>query len=169
MACPAPPAKALVVLADISDPAVLGAARQALQQLATALSLSAAPPASAAPGPAPPRPILGLTNLAAGAAQKPVLQVRCRPGPFVLRDFHAAVARLTTSGGAVSSATAAAALQQLVGVVAQDPACAAAGPSKAVLVLTDRVDFSPDDYGACLEVRPGATAPCNASPWMEVA
>lgn len=143
-----------VLLVDIADAAVLGAARQALQQLGTSLCLAAPAAAGAA---APHRaPVLGLCNLAQPPqAAKPVLQVRCRPGPLVLRDFHGAAARLAASGGGVSGAVAAAALQQLVDLVARDPACAAAGSERAVLYVTDRADYEPADFRTCLEVRRG--------------
>lgn len=152
---------ALVCLVDIGDPAVLGAAQAGLQRFGASLCLQAPPPPAAGAGePAlgarHGQPIVGLTNLAKPPqAAKPVLQVRCRPGPFVLRDFHAAVSRLQASGGAtggVTGAIAAAVLQQLVGLVAADAACAAAGGQPTVLHLTDRTDYDPDDFRTCLEV-----------------
>lgn len=140
-----------VLLVDIADAAVLGAARQALQHLGAALCLRAGAPAAA--GAAPNPPVLGLCNLAQPPqAAKPVLQVRCRPGPFVLRDFHAATARLATSGAGVSGALAAAAMQQLVDLVARDPACGAAGGERAVMYVTDKVGYEPDEFRTCLEV-----------------
>lgn len=153
-------APSLVLLVDIGDPAVLQAARRGLQEFGAALCLHPAAARAAAGAAAPPRrpAIVGLTNLATppGAA-RPVLQVRYRPGPFVLRDFHAAAGRLAASdaAGAGSGATAAAALQQLVGLVAQDAACAAAGGQRAVTYLTDHAGLDPDDFRPCLEVGVG--------------
>ncbi|KAL4427862.1 hypothetical protein ABPG75_001951 [Micractinium tetrahymenae] len=166
MASPSPPAAAaaaLVVLTDIIDPAALAAAKQGLQAFGSALCLqaggvaAAADPGRVAAAARPPRLVLGLCCLTHPAgAPKPVLQVRCRPGPFVLRDFCSAVGRLATSGegsgiGGSSSAPVAAALQQLAGVMAQDAACAAAGPRKTVLLLTDRTSYEPSDLYASFE------------------
>ena len=139
-------APSCVLLVDIADGAVLGAARQALQHLGAALCLRPAPAAGAA--------VLGMCNLAQPPqAAKPVLQVRCRPGPFALREFYAATARLATSGPGVSGALAAAALQQLVNFVARDPACGAAGSDRAVLYVSDKAGYEPDEFRTCLEVR----------------
>jgi hypothetical protein len=146
---------ATVILIDLAEPVVLAAAKQGLLQFATSLCLHQ-PQVLGGPGS---RPTLGLCNLSKPAhSPKPVLQVRYRPGPFVLRDFLAAVGRLAHTaaadgGGSVSGATAAAALQQLVSVVAQDAACAAAGGRKSVLYLTDAMRYEPEDFGGCLEVR----------------
>ncbi len=164
-------APSCVLLVDIADSAVLGAARQALQHLGAALCLRSAPAAGAAAGAA----VLGLCNLARSQAGKPVLQVRCRPGPFVLRDFHGATARLATSGTGVSGAVAAAALQQLVDLVARDPGCGAAGSERAVLYVTDKAGYEPDEFRTCLEVSragQGAHAACGCwacSAWWEPA
>lgn len=160
-------------MVDVADEAVLAAGRAGLQQFGNGLCLQPqqAPAAGGAgaalPAAAPhARPVVGLCSLSKPQqSRKPVLQVRIRPGPLVLRDFHAAVGRLQPpaaegGGGALDSsiaaATAAAALQQLVGLVAQDAACAAATKGSThkpvVLYLTDRADFEPDEFRPCLEV-----------------
>lgn len=148
---------ALVLMVDVGDAAILGAAQQGLRRFGNELCLQPAAGAAGTAGVPAQRAVLGLCNLAQPPqATKPVLQVRCRPGPYQLRDFHAAVGRLQASDrSSVSSATAAAALQQLVGVVAQDAACMAAGPRRAVLYLTDRTDYEPDDFRPMLEVGTG--------------
>ena len=159
---------ALVLLVDVGDGAVLSAAKQGLLQFATALCLHQPPhqlqPAAsgAAAPPPPPRAVLGLCNLCKPPnSLKHVLQVRYRPGPFVLRDFHAAVGRLAHpvadggSGDGATGATAAAALQQVVSMVAQDAACAAGGGRRSVLYLTDALSYEPEDFGSCLEVGGG--------------
>ena len=162
----------LVLLVDIADAAVLGAAQAGLRRFGTALCLqpcSAAASAPAAPPPAAPRPVLGMCNLVRPAgAPKPVVQVRCRPGPFALRDFHAAVGRLLPADrGGISAGEAATALQQVVGVVAQDAACAAAGPRRALLYLTDRTDYEPADFSPTLEVGAGCRwLSCRGACWV---
>ncbi|KAL4442076.1 hypothetical protein ABPG77_011337 [Micractinium sp. CCAP 211/92] len=158
------PAKALVLLTDLVDPAVLAVAKQGLQAFGCALCLqadgaAAAAGLSGAPTAVPSLPlVLGLCCLTRPAgAPKPVLQVRCRPASFVLRDFCVAVGRLATGGehgsgsGGDDGATVAAALHQLVGVMAQDAACAAAGPHKTVLLLTDRTAYEPSELYASFE------------------
>lgn len=152
----------LVILVDVAEQAVLAATKHAVNKFGTSLCLQqqrqhltvdACGPAALSAA-----PVLGLCNLAMPAhSAKPVLQVRLRPGPFVLRDFHAAVGRLVHAAaddkcGSLSGATAAAALLQLVGVVAQDAACAASGGRKSVLYLTDRIEYDPEDFAGCLEV-----------------
>ena len=161
---PLPPeTSALVLLTDLADPAALAAARQGLQAFGCALSLQTGGAAtapgcgSAAAAVSPlPRLVLGLCCLTRPAgAPKPVLQVRCRPGPFMLREYCAAVSRLATGGEDGTSsggAAVAAALHQIVGLVAQDAACAAAGPRKTVLLLTDRTGYDPSDLYASFEV-----------------
>lgn len=152
----------LVLLLDIAEPAVLAAAKAGLAHFATSLCLqrqqaSAVTTSAANAAPAPPLAVLGLCNLAKPPQSlKPVLQVRYRPGPFVLRDFHAAVGRLAHSAaadGAMTGAGVAAALQQLVSMVAQDAACAGAGGRKTVMYLSDHLSYDPEDFAGCLEVR----------------
>lgn len=171
------PAKALVLLTDLVDPAVLAVAKQGLQAFGCALCLqsdgaAAAAGLSGAPTAVPPLPlVLGLCCLTRPAgAPKPVLQVRCRPASFVLRDFCVAVGRLATGGehgsgsGGDDGATVAAALHQLVGVMAQDAACAAAGPHKTVLLLTDRTTYEPSELYASFEVRSLCLKTCSCTP-----
>lgn len=154
----------LVFLVDVAEQAMLAATKLAMHKFGTSLCLQQQREHQDASGPValPTTPVLGLCNLAKPAqAAKPVLQVRLRPGPFVLRDFHAAVGRLVHAApdgscGAFSGATAAAALQQLVGVMAQDAACAAAGGRRSVLYLTDRVEYDAEDFAGCLEVGVGS-------------
>lgn len=165
--------EALVLLTDLVEPAAVAAARQGLQAFGSALCLQAAGTATptglgSAPVAALPRLVLGLCCLTCPAgAPKPVLQVRQRPAPFVLRDFCAAVGRLAASGEPGSNrrsgcgTTVAAALHQLVGVMAQDAACAAAGPRKTVLLLTDRTSYEPSDLFASFEV--GSFCGCFAT------
>lgn len=150
----------LVLLVDVADAAVLGAAQAGLRRFGAALCLQpgdgAAAGALAAPPPAAPRPVLGLANLARPpGAPKPVVQVRCRPSPYQLREFHSAVGRLQPAAG-ITASEAAKALLQVVGVVSQDAACAAAGPRRALLYLTDRTDYEPADFSPTLEVGAGA-------------
>ncbi|PSC68125.1 hypothetical protein C2E20_8288 [Micractinium conductrix] len=146
----------LMLLTDLTEPAVAAATRDGLLLFGATLCLSAGGGGSGAGNAAapPPRPLLGLCCLLRppGAA-KPVLSVRCRPGPFSLREFAAGVGRLAAAERGVDgkdAAVAAAALQQLVGVVAGDPACAAAA-TKTVLLLTDRTASEPSEWFPCLE------------------
>ena len=154
----------LMLLTDLTEPAVAAATRDGLLLFGATLCLSAGGGGSGAGNAAapPPRPLLGLCCLLRppGAA-KPVLSVRCRPGPFSLREFAAGVGRLAAAERGVDgkdAAVAAAALQQLVGVVAGDPACAAAA-TKTVLLLTDRTASEPSEWFPCLEVRDAGWLP----------
>lgn len=102
---------------------------------------------------------LGCTSTAGAAASLAcqrllfcTLQVKRRPTPLALRDFHTAAGKLlrSTSADGISGADAAAAAQSLAELLLQDKTLK--GSARSIALITDRL-YPAEDFATFLQVR----------------